>query len=149
MSLCYIHSHFIFFIPLGDPPDIDEEIIVQNLTKGNKRVKIGTTVYIFKGYNVTIDCNVTSGTLPINISWFLNGTALRFNDTPITISDATYGDVITCRANNYIGFDEESTTIYVEGNLHTVQASVLAMYICMYMQASVQLVEIICRVFVE
>ena len=85
-----------------------------NIKKGNKRVAIGTDAYVFNGYNVTIDCNIASGTPPINISWFLNGTDIRGNVTTITITDATYGDVITCKANNTIGFDEESTTIHVE-----------------------------------
>ena len=102
---------------LGDPPDIDEGPMVQkpdNVTKGNKRVKIGTDVYVVNGYNVTIDCNIDNGTTPITLSWFLNGTDFRGIDTTITITDATYGDVITCRADNNIGFDEESTTIHVE-----------------------------------
>ena len=103
---------------LGDPPDIDEGTMVQKpdniTTKGNKRVKIGTDVYVVDGYNVTIDCNIASGTPPITISWLLNGTEFGGNDATITITDATYGDVITCRANNSIGFDEESTTIHVD-----------------------------------
>ena len=82
-------------------------------TRENKRVKIGTDVYVINGYNVTIDCNA-SGTPPITFSWLLNGTEFRGNDSTITITNATYGDVITCRANNSIGFDEESTTIQVE-----------------------------------
>ena len=85
-----------------------------NVTKGNMRVKIGTDVYVVDGYNVTIDCNIVNGTTPITFSWLLNGTEFRGNDTTIPISNLTYGDVITCRANNSIGFDEENTTIYVE-----------------------------------
>ena len=104
-------------ILLGDPPDIDEGPMVQkqdNITKENERVKIGTNVSVVVGYNVTIDCNIVNGTTPITLSWLLNGTEFRGNDTTITITDATYGDVITCRANNTIGFDEESTTIHVD-----------------------------------
>ena len=85
-----------------------------NIKKGNKRVAIGTDAYVFNGYNVTIDCNIASGTTPITYSWLLNGTDIRGNDATITITDATYGDVITCRADNSIGFDEESTTIHVD-----------------------------------
>ena len=102
---------------LGDPPDIDEGPMVQkpdNITKENKRIKIGTDAYVVNGYNVTIDCNITSGTAPITLSWLLNGNEFRGNVTTITITDAIYGDVITCRANNTIGFDEERTTIHVE-----------------------------------
>ena len=105
---------------LGDPPDIDEGPMVQkldNITKENKRVKIGTDVYVVDGYNVTIDCNIVSGTTPITYSWLLNGTEFRDNNATITITDATYDDVITCRANNTIGFDEESTTIHVNSKL--------------------------------
>ena len=82
-----------------------------NITKGNKRVKIGTDVYVFSGYSVTIDCNVASGRTPITYSWFFNGIEFRGNDTTIIITDATYGDVITCRASNSIGFDEKNTII--------------------------------------
>ena len=85
-----------------------------DITKGNKRVTIGTDVYVVTGYNVTIDCIIASGTTPITFSWFRNGTDFGGNVTTITITDALYGDVITCRANNSIGFDEESTTIHVE-----------------------------------
>ena len=84
------------------------------ITKGNKRVKIGTDVYVVNGYNVTIDCNIANGTTPITFSWLRNGTEFRGNNATITITDATYGDVITCRANNTIGFDEKNTTIHVD-----------------------------------
>ena len=85
-----------------------------NFTKGNKRVNIGTDVYVVEGYNVTIDCNIASGTTPVTFSWLRTGNEFRGNDTTIIITDAIYGDVITCRANNSIGFDEENTTIHVE-----------------------------------
>ena len=87
------------------------------ITKGNKRVKIGTDVYVVNGYCVTIDCGIASGTTPITFSWFCNGTELEHNDSYITITNKEYrpyGVVITCRANNSIGFDEENTTIHVE-----------------------------------
>ena len=35
------------------------------------------------------------------------------NSIRINVTD---GDVVTCRADNNIGFDEENTTINVEGN---------------------------------
>ena len=84
-----------------------------NITKGNKRVKIGTDVYVVDGYNVTIDCNIVSGTTPITFSWLRTGTPFRGNVTTITITNVIY-DVIICRANNSIGFDEKNTTIHVE-----------------------------------
>ena len=37
------------------------------------------------------------------------------NVNTITITDAEDGDVITCRAENDIGFDESHTTINVTG----------------------------------
>ena len=101
-------------------PDIAEghkDSKPDNITKGDKRVRIGTDAYVVDGYNVTIDCNIDSGTTPITYSWLLNGTDFRGNVTTITITDATYGDIITCRANNSIGFDNESTIIHVKCKL--------------------------------
>ena len=85
-----------------------------NIIKGNKSVKIGTPVYVFDGYNVTINCT-TVGTPPITITWLHNGMLIAEDVNTITITDAKDGDVITCRANNNIGFDEEHTTIHVKG----------------------------------
>ena len=38
----------------------------------------------------------------------------RESVSTITITDASNGDVLKCRADNIIGFDTESTTIHVE-----------------------------------
>ena len=63
-----------------------------------------------------IDCNIVNGTPPINITWFRNGSLYptRGSVYSIIISDTINSDVFKCRADNIIGFDTESTTIYVE-----------------------------------
>ena len=106
---------------LGNPPDIDEGPDIKmpdNITEGNKRVTIGSSVYVHDGYSVTIDCTTVSGTPPITITWVHNETLIAEDVNSITInaSDAINGEIITCRANNSVGFDEEGTTIYVLGN---------------------------------
>ena len=108
----------IFVIQLGEPPVIDEGIFVPqppNIISDNKRVKIGTPVYVVNGFNVTIDCGIIRGESPITISWLHNGVPdpSRGNVSTITITDASDGDVFTCRANNSIDFDVEKTTINV------------------------------------
>ena len=89
------------------------------ITEGNKRVKIGSPAYVRQGYNVTIDCNA-SGTPPISIAWGYNEEIIAGDVNTITITDAEDGDVVTCRADNNIGFDEERTTISVKGNVTMV-----------------------------
>ena len=83
--------------------------------KGNKKVKIGTPVYVHSGFDVIIDCNVAIGEPPINLTWFRNGSPdpTRGNVSTITITDASNGDVFKCRADNIIGFDTKNSTIYV------------------------------------
>ena len=112
------HNHYCFIIL--DPPVINRGSFVPRpsvITEGNKRVKIGTPVYVYGGYDVIIDCNIVNGTPPINITWFHNGSPYptRGNiSNTITITDASNGDVFKCRVDNNVGFDTESTTIYVE-----------------------------------
>ena len=102
------------------PPDIDEGSFVPRpsvIIRGNMRVKIGTPVYVYSGFDVIIDCKTVNGTSPINITWFRNGSPYPTEgntSTTITITDARNGDVFKCRADNDIGFDTENTTIYVE-----------------------------------
>ena len=76
-------------------------------------------MYIFDNFNVTIDCNITSGTQPITFKWLHNNTLV--NQTTRTASSITIpvtnaadidGDVYTCRAENLKGYDEMNTTIY-------------------------------------
>ena len=109
---------FTYTYILG-PPVIDEGSFVlmpSSITSGDKRVKIGTPVYVHDGYNVIIDCEVVDGSPPINITWFRNGSPYPTSGSvsTITITDANYEDVFKCRADNSIGFDIESTVIYVE-----------------------------------
>ena len=79
------------------------------------KVKIGSPVYIVEGFDVTIVCNVLNGTRPITIMWLHNGVIdpSRGNVSTITVTDYNDGDVYTCRADNDVGFNEESTTINV------------------------------------
>ena len=102
-----------------DPPDIDKGSYVPRpsvITSGNKRVNVGTPVYVHTVYDVIIDCNIVNGTPPITIQWFRNGSpdSTRGNVSTITITDASNGDVFKCRADNIVGFDTESTIIHVE-----------------------------------
>ena len=101
-----------------DEPVIDKGSHVPRpsvITRGNKRVKIGTPVYVYSGFDVIIDCNVVNGKPPITIQWFRNGSPdpTRGNIYTITITDARNGDVFKCRADNNIGFDSESSTINI------------------------------------
>ena len=103
---------------LIDPPVIDKGSHVTKpsiITRGNKRVKIGTPVYIHDGFNVIINCNIVNGTPPITIQWFHNGSpdTTRGNISTITITDASNGDVFTCKADNIEGFDTETSVICV------------------------------------
>ena len=102
---------------LGNPPDIDEGSFVSRqstVTEGNKKVKIGSPVYVVEGFNVIIMCKPV-GTPPITIQWFRNGPPdpTRGNVSRITINDANNGDIFKCRADNNIGFDMESSTIHI------------------------------------
>ena len=110
------HTYFVYTEP---PPYIDEGSYVPRpciITRGNKTVKIGTPIYVYTGYDVTIDCNIVYGTLPITIQWFRNGSpdSTRGNVSTITITDASNGDVFKCRADNTEGFDIANSTIHVE-----------------------------------
>ena len=98
------------------------------ITRDNKRIKIGTPVYVYSGFDVIIDCKFLGGTPPVNITWFRNGSLdpTRGNVSTIRITDASNGDVFKCRADNIIGFDTENTTVYVE------YGKCACMYICTY-----------------
>ena len=107
---------------IGDPPDIYEGQFKprpNSVTPGDKTVQIGTPAYVDSGDNLTIVCNIASGTRPITIKWFRNRVedTLFGNVSMITISNVNFdddnGDVYTCRAENFIGFDEETTTLTV------------------------------------
>ena len=105
---------------LGVPPDIDEGPFIPlpySLTRLRMTVKIGSPVYVVDGFNVIINCNILTGTPPVTILWFRNGVldlSLGSNNS-VTINDARDGDVFTCRADNIIGQDNETSIIYVFG----------------------------------
>ena len=120
ISLKIANSNKILLLCLHilDPPVIDKGSYVPRpyfVTRGNKRVKIGTPVYVHSGFDVIIDCNIVNGTPPINITWFRNGSPYptRGSVSTITITNENYGDIFKCRADNSIGFDTGSTVIYV------------------------------------
>ena len=62
---------------------------------------------------ITLDCNLLTGTPPITIMWFRNGVLdpTLGNVSTITVTNYNDDDVYTCRAENDVGFDEESTMI--------------------------------------
>ena len=108
--------HFVY---IEHPPDIDKGSYVSKpcvITRSNKRVNIGTPVYVYSGYDVIIDCNIVNGIPPITIQWSRNGSpdSTRGNVSTITISDASNGDVFQCRADNVIGFDAANSTVHVQ-----------------------------------
>ena len=80
-------------------------------------VMIGSPAYIVDGYDLTITCNVITGTPPINISWYRNGDSSRRNTSAIAISNVNInkdnGVVYTCRAENDKGYDEQLTIVNV------------------------------------
>ena len=113
----------VFLLIIGTPPNIDEGSLVGRpdpIPPGNKTVDVATPVYVIAGNDVTIVCNVASGTRPITISWLRNGVEdTSFgNVSIITISNVNFddnGDMYTCRAVNNIGYDEENTVLIVFG----------------------------------
>ena len=105
---------------LGIPPDIDEGPFIPptlTITPEDMEVQIGSPAYIIDGFNVTFVCGILNGTHPITIMWFHNGVIdpTRGNVSTITVTDYSDGDVITCRVENDVGFDEKGTTINVLG----------------------------------
>ena len=115
-----------------DPPVIDKGSCAPKpsvITRANKRVNIGTPVYVYTGYNVIVDCNIVNGSSPITIQWFRNGSpdSTRGNVSTITITDASNGDVFKCRADNMKGYDSDNTTIHIEYGKY-----ICNIYICNY-----------------
>ena len=135
--LCmYVYMYVFIYVCMYilDPPYIDEGSFLPRpsvITRGNKTVTIGTPVYVYNGFDVTIDCNIVNGTPPITIQWFRNGSPdpTRGNVSTITITDASNGDVFKCRADNIIGFDAESTVIYVIAGKCIMH---IRMYVCIF-----------------
>ena len=94
----------------------------ESTTKSGKRVNVGSPVNITRGFNLTIDCVVINGTLPIFLSWIRNNNislskSMERNSSSFTINvtDAHDGNNITCRADNSIGSVDVNTTINVQG----------------------------------
>ena len=99
-----------------------EPLSVEN---GVIRVNVGSTVYTVNGLTIIIICNVITGDPPITISWYHNGELdrSRGNVSTITITNATDGDVFTCRAEDMIGFDQQDTSIRFANNTFCIDAS--------------------------
>ena len=119
LSYCCIYYYVLL---LADPPDIDEGLFIPQpptIIPGDITVTIGTTVYVVDGSDVILVCNLVNGTRPITIRWIRNGASYPAggNQSIITIPDTDYndGDNFTCRAENIVGFDEETTMINVFG----------------------------------
>ena len=122
-----------------DAPVIDKGSFIQRpsvITRGNKRVKIGTPVYVHSGFDVIIDCNIVNGTPPINITWFRDGLPYptRGSVSTITITDVSNGDVFKCKANNIKGFDTENTTIHVEYGKYVCHVYIIFINLCVYVR---------------
>ena len=105
---------------LGDPPVIDKGPFIPlppALPPGDMTVIINSPAYIINGFDLTLICNITSGTRPIDIRWFRDGRPYPAggNSSIITVSDYTNGEVFTCRADNIVGFDMANTTVIVFG----------------------------------
>ena len=118
--ICLWSTHFFS----GDPPDIDEGVFVPRpdpVTPGNKTVDVATPVYVLDGDDVTIVCRIASGTHPITIMWLRNGVEVASfrNISAITITNVNANvdnrAMYMCRAENAIGFDEETTILFPEG----------------------------------
>ena len=114
------HQLVKFHILIADPPDIDEGPFIPQpptVIPGDMTVTIGTPAYIIDRFDLTLVCDIVSGTHPITIMWLRNGLPYPAggNQTVITIPDTDYndGDVFTCRVDNIVGFDMENTTVNV------------------------------------
>ena len=114
----YTISYVCIFI--GFPPDIDEGpfiLLPDMVSPEDIEVNIGSSAYVVDGFDITIVCNILSGTRPITIMWLRNGMVdpTRGNVSTITVTDYNDGDVFTCRTENDVGFDVGTTTINVLG----------------------------------
>ena len=116
------------FIYIADPPDIDEGPFIPQpptIIPGDMTVMIGTPTYVIDGFDITLVCNIASGTRPITIRWIRNGASYPAggNRSTITVPDTDYndGDDFTCRADNIVGFDEETTMINVFGKVTHIE----------------------------
>ena len=84
---------------------------------GDMEVQIGSPAYVIDGADVTLVCDILTGTHPITIMWLHNGVvdSTRGNVSNIVVTNYNDGDEYTCRADNDVGYDNKSTTINVFG----------------------------------
>ena len=103
-------------------------------------IKIGSPAYVFDGFDITLVCDILSGTRPITIRWFRNGApdSTRGNVSTITVTDYNDGDVFTCRADNDVGFDMKSTTINVLGKRIENDYNIAFLNSCRYVYINFQ-----------
>ena len=80
-------------------------------------VKIGSPVYVVDGSDVIINCSILTGTPPVTFIWLRNGVldSSLGNADSITINYYMDGDMFTCRADNNIGYDNETSIINMFG----------------------------------
>lgn len=67
-------------------------------------VTIGNPVTVVEGYNVTINCDVLTGSPPINTSWYRNGVLHPIKDVASITITPVDGENITCRTGNHEKF---------------------------------------------
>jgi len=112
-----------FSIIILGAPDIDEGPFRKKpdqISPGHQTVNIATPIYILAGNDVTIVCNISSGTPPITVKWYRNGVEIISfsNMSTINVSNVDVncndGDMYTCRAENSVWFDEETSIMTVE-----------------------------------
>ena len=113
-------SSILVLCLIGVPPDIDEGPFIPlppTVPTGDMEVQIGSPAYVIDGVDITLVCDLLTGTPSNTIMWFRNGVldSTRGNVSTTTVTNYNDGDVFTCRADNDVGFDEESTTINVFG----------------------------------
>ena len=83
-------SHLEIFFPI-DPPSVEQ---VQNVT-------------VMEGTHVTKECNVTTGTPPINIFWEDVKSGQVFEGKLLNITDITRYQTEYRKQNLWVGFDDD------------------------------------------
>ena len=100
------------FILLGAPLDIDEGPLIPpppDVKSENISVKIGFPVFILDRFDrdVIIDCIFLLEYIQLPSVGF----TIDYNVSTIRVTDYRDGDVFSCKVDDIIGFDEESTAI--------------------------------------
>ena len=106
-----------------EPPIIDNGSFVPRpsvITRGNKRVKIGTPVYMYQTYRARVDCKVVNETSPTTFKWFINGSPyyvyhhyVRDLSFMSTTTFHYWENNFECRAENLAGFTTFNSTVYL------------------------------------